>query len=602
MKSRNNPLLICLILLFFCITGSLLSETVSLPYGENIARNWMQRQNMNRGEIHDISLKGMEIYCQDGYEIFFIFNFHPEGWVIVAADDSAFPIIAYNTTGSFNFNNINTNTKEFLNIHIKSMIDIIQRSLSNSYTIEYWDGIYNKEFKEKGLKTVGPLVSSKWDQNYPWNSECPEDPDGPGGHVYAGCVAVAMGQLMKYYSYPEYGQGSHSYYHSSYGNLSADFENTHYDFLQMDDILPTDAAGILLYHAGVSVNMDYGPNGSGAYSLDALSSLIQYFGYNPDLTFAFKDYYSDTAWINLLKSQLDYNYPILYRGETNSGIGHAFICDGYDQNDLFHFNWGWSGYGDGYYNINNLNPGGYNFSIFQAIGVDVIPSTGPDAAVFPEDISFSPLNPVPGDEVILYARIHNIGQENIESGNLYFYYSQTIDSEDFHLIGSEPFDIIYPDSHIDLSIIWYTEEDIVPSNYIITARLKDIMPYDTNSGNNSAHAEIPLPVELLFFSAMGFGNIVNINWMTASEVDNLGFNLYRLRSSMMSSMMGIAPLKLNDCLIPGQGTSTNPCLYNYKDMVKNRADYIYVLETVSTSGQTDRTHTRLRWLLSKDQP
>lgn len=596
MIKRYVLIILSIIVIFLSFNSLLYSEPVDFPTAEITAHNWLFQQNQNKGIERDLVLRSVEHFRFEGYEIFYIINYYPEGWVIIPADDSAFPIVAYNIKGHITFSGLGENARGFLDMHINSILEIIKRKMSNNATIELWNRIAENRMEAKGTKAVDPLLTTKWDQGYPWNTFCPEDPAGPGGHVYAGCVAVAMAQLMKYYNYPEHGYGSHSYNHPTYGELSADFGNTYYDWGGMADLDATDPARLLLFHSGVSVNMNYGPNGSGASSFDALNSFIQYFAYNPQLTFAVKQFYTDNAWIELLKSQLDNNYPLVYRGEGASGIGHAFICDGYDQNDLFHFNWGWSGYGDGYYHVNSLNPGGYDFSINQAIGIDVFPATGPDASIDGGDITFSPQNPLPGDSVTITARIYNMGSSAVSSGNADFYYSHAEDSG-LYLIDTQSFSSIEPGNYHEISILWHTTVDMEPASYIITVILSGIAPYDINAGNNIAQFELPLPVELIYFSALGMVNRVNINWMTASETDNLGFNIYRVRTEKINQVLGFLPVKLNSSLIHGQGTSSSASAYFYYDSVKAGGDYIYILESVSTSGCTENFRTRLHWIL-----
>ena len=124
-----------------------------------------------------------------------------------------------------------------------------------------------------------------------------------------------------------------------------------------------EAVATLMYHCGVSVDMNYGPS-SGAVSSKVPSSLVEYFRYAPSATYKTKESYTLDQWVALLKSELDESRPLFYAGnymdnEGNTG-GHAFVCDGYRSDDYFHFNWGWGGSRDGYFAIGALNPGGGN--------------------------------------------------------------------------------------------------------------------------------------------------------------------------------------------------------------------------------------------------
>ena len=119
------------------------------------------------------------------------------------------------------------------------------------------------------------------------------------------------------------------------------------------------AVATLMYHCGVSVDMNYNVSsqgGSGAQTLDVVNALKTYFGYSASVAGKYRSNYSDSQWKNLLKGELDAGRPMQYAG-TGSGGGHSFVCDGYDNNEFFHFNWGWGGSSDGYFSVNALNPG-----------------------------------------------------------------------------------------------------------------------------------------------------------------------------------------------------------------------------------------------------
>ena len=178
-------------------------------------------------------------------------------------------------------------------------------------------------------------------QGHSWNEYCPEDNQGPGGNVYVGCVATATAMVMKYWNHPQIGEGSHSYNHPEYGTISADF-NTVYNWGEMNDNQPTDASRKLLFHVGVSCEMNYSPNGSGAwvgvYEPSVLTGLKTYFRYNPNAVFISKDDFTEDEWLDIVKIELDQERPLIYKGYTSDlSAGHAFVIDGYDD-DFFHLN------------------------------------------------------------------------------------------------------------------------------------------------------------------------------------------------------------------------------------------------------------------------
>lgn len=218
---------------------------------------------------------------------------------------------------------------------------------------------------------------------------------------------------------------------------------------------------------------------------------------------------------------------------------------------------------------------------------------GPDASIHANDISYSPSNPLPGDTVAITARIHNVGTEDITEGDAEFYYSLE-PWEDLQLITIESFGDIPAGDYIDITIDWETDAEMDPRIYIITVMLTDIMPEDINMNNNSAYFELALPVELAYFTATGINNRANIRWKTLSETDNLGFNVYRININHSGNLNAVMPVKINDSLIPGQGTTSGATEYSLTDYGINRLfDYIYILETVSTYGETEEYTTRM---------
>ena len=184
----------------------------------------------------------------------------------------------------------------------------------------------------------------------------------------------------------------------------------------------------------------------------------------------------------------------------------------------------------------------------------------------------------------------------VTSGDVTFYYS--LEPEvDLQLIDTVSFGSIEPSEYIEINFNWETDMDMDPRIYILTLILTDIQPYDINPENDSAYKEIPLPIELAYFTASGFPDRVEIKWMTITETDNLGFNLYRLKAEKITPFISYSPVKLNETLIPGQGTSSQPEQYQFTDHVDYGSKNIYLLECISTEGiATEEYRTRLKWM------
>ena len=311
---------------------------------------------------------------------FYIFN-TIDGFVIVSADDCETPIIGYSHESRFNPNDIPIQMEDYL----RDFAERIQYGIDNQIvadetTAKQWELVKatGRLNDNKSAKAVEPLLTTKWHQGCLYNSLCPEI-SGPCGHAEVGCVAVAMGQIMNYWQHPTIGYGNHSY-NGTGTMLTADFGNTEYDWNHMPDSLTEasseeeiEAVATLLFHCGVSVDMMYTTSGSGAQITNIPYALTWYFRYSNSLHLDQFDNDLD-GWLTKLKNCINQERPVLYSGQGSNG--HAFVCDGYDENDLFHFNWGWGGNGDGYFAIGNLNPTGHNYNSNNRAIFDIFPQEG----------------------------------------------------------------------------------------------------------------------------------------------------------------------------------------------------------------------------------
>ena len=237
--------------------------------------------------------------------------------------------------------------------------------------MEAWTSLRNGDgLPQRNNRSVDALVSTRWGQRSPYNALCPSE-------CVTGCVATAMAQLMKFWEYPNRGTGSYSYYHSTYGQQSANFGVTTYDWdnmpIKANSSSPepvVNALSTLMYHCGVSVDMNYGPEASSASAMVVANALTSYFRYASSASFELQYDYSDEGWKSMLRGEFDAGRPVFYGGQSDRG-GHAFICDGYDNMGLFHFNWGWNGRDDGYFQIGALNTyqGPFNVLNYSIVGI-----------------------------------------------------------------------------------------------------------------------------------------------------------------------------------------------------------------------------------------
>ena len=228
------------------------------------------------------------------------------------------------------------------------------------------------EIPQGYAKAVEGLTKTTWGQNAPfWNMTPLYTVNGVQQHYVTGCVATSMSQVMKYHGWPDVGSGYSSYTFSPDGGasqtLSADYDRTRYDWANMLDSYAdgyndaqADAVATLMSHAGISVEMQYNTDGSGARSVDACKALKTYFKYNENGRIYERDFYGINEWMQIIYRELNDGCPLLYGGSQANGYAHSFILDGYNDEGLIHVNWGWNGSSNGYYDIASL--GGYAYT------------------------------------------------------------------------------------------------------------------------------------------------------------------------------------------------------------------------------------------------
>ena len=374
------------ILLCFAFFGLFLSTAarpVDLQTAQSVAVKFMG--------ANDVQL--VSTYRTDkSAAAFYVFNTE-DGFVIVSADDCETPIIGYSHEGRFDPNDVPVQMEAYLQDFVARIQYGIENHIeADEVTANQWELVKTtgRLNESKTATAVEPLLTEMWHQGCLYNDLCPSLEHTPCGHAEVGCVAVAMGQIMHYWRYPETGWGSNSYYNLGVG-LSADFGNIVYGWEHMPDSLTEssseteiEAVATLLYHCGVAVNMDYGINGSGANSGDVPDALIRHFNYSRRMHIEKRRDFDDEEWMSMLKACLDLQQPIFYGGKGSQG-SHAFVCDAYDDNDLLHFNWGW-GRANGYFALGHLNPIGYSFNQNNFAIFDINPEYEPwtvEATAYP---------------------------------------------------------------------------------------------------------------------------------------------------------------------------------------------------------------------------
>ena len=375
------------------LVGSLMAGPVNQQQAKKVGAKFLSTTVLNQKNT-DIQLDLVSTAANRDAVDYYVFNVeNGEGFVIIAGDDRVKPILAYSTTGQFDPNDVAEGFQFTLDGFREEIQYVREHNLSATPDIvAEWKSVSKSGSLNRGNQTravVGPLCQTIWNQNYPYNSQCPEDEEGSGGHVYAGCVATAMAQVMKFYDWPAQGTGSYSYHPDGYAQQTANFGETEYHFelmpLALDSTSTEDEIFYIAqfqHHCGIAVDMQYSGNGSGAYSDDVPDALRNYFRYTCENHITnyggwWGGGYTNEEWAQMLKDGgLDELIPLYYSGQDDNWQGgHAFVCDGYDENDYFHFNWGWSGRDDAWCPIGALNTTKYAFNTMTGFTGHIIPNT-----------------------------------------------------------------------------------------------------------------------------------------------------------------------------------------------------------------------------------
>ncbi len=385
--------LLVLTLLLLCSVGTLSARPLSERQARHLAEQFFlqstrttmsrpisqQRLQLVSAPVRDA--KGLQLRSLTGEEAryYYIYNRGSnEGFVIIAGDDELTPYIGYATTGRF----IVEDMPEQLAAFLKACQERIDELVSS---ISYHQALQPTRPRASEPTQIAPLLGNiQWNQSAPWNNQTPVV---DGEHTPVGCVAIAYTQVMRYYQWPTQGEGTFSYTEKrSDRQHSVDYESTTYDWAHMPERYAdpsqateeeTKALSTLAYHAGVAVEMMYAPRGSGASMPYVDRALREHFRYDKRVSFKNRVNYTQATWEQLLRNELIAARPIVYSGYGHGG--HAFVCDGYDANGLFHINWGWGGMSDGYFNLNYLVPsdlgigggagGGYSLGQGAVVGI-----------------------------------------------------------------------------------------------------------------------------------------------------------------------------------------------------------------------------------------
>lgn len=376
-------------ILLFCFKSTF-ADPINKKTAISVANKWLSNKLQRSAKANQKETLSIKEIHHNERVVYYIISFKKGGFVIVSADDSTKPILAYSDSSFFDTNLENPTTKTLLNGYKSFVYEsaLAQKTSKMKSANSGWNKLLkSKSQNQRKTKVIAPFMDDiLYTQSSGFERFCPSDDDG---QAIVGCVATAMSQVMRYWEFPSTGKGKTSYNHNKYGNLSVNFENEQYDWDNMSKTRADDENAKLSYHAGVAVRMNYGTSangGSGAYTTNALSSLKRNFKYNNGARMVYRYRYSDSEWSNVIKEQLNEKRPVLYSGRsknledpTAGGAGHLFALDGYDttdQGDFFHINWGWAGRSNGYFYLTEMvtHGGKYNWIDNNAVIINLYPT------------------------------------------------------------------------------------------------------------------------------------------------------------------------------------------------------------------------------------
>ena len=340
---------VLLIILNMLLSGITFASPIDLNQAKQNVLSFITAKNPALARGNTISEKlSLKVACQaDGY---YVFNLgKQEGFVIASSDDRTPAVLGYAEKGAFESENMPENMRAWLQSYTDQM-NATRAGTPNNTT-------------ELG-RSIAPMIETIWGQDAPYNDKCPQL---VGDHCVTGCVATAMAQVIGYHRYPSQTIQEIPAYNTKSANIHVDaIPVTTIDWEQMipnysysSTATQKDAVSTLMQLCGSSLQMDYTPYNSGAYSVSVAQALKHYFGYSSTARNVKRNDFTTEEWNRLIYTELLAGRPVVYGGTSSAG-GHEFVIDGYDGNGYFHVNWGWLGIDNGYFLLSALNPSNNN--------------------------------------------------------------------------------------------------------------------------------------------------------------------------------------------------------------------------------------------------
>lgn len=326
----RKPIPLLVVALSLCISAN--AKQISSQQAEMVAKKYVATTTFKK----KLSRAGSQIAAP-----YYAFN-ADNGFVVVSGDDSLTELVCYSDHGSIDPENLPAPLKELLDDYATYVKALQNGSAKAVRTTTSTDPTV----------IVSPMVTTKWNQDAPYNNMVPTD-------CATGCAATALAQVLNYHKWPDTGVGTNTYTDRTYGTMTMDFSKSTYDWDNMIDEYVdgqyTEAQGNavakLMLDCGMAINMQYGSTSSA--TLGGYLNCTKFLKY--DVQLYNRDDRSTADNIALVTEELNNGRPFII-GAQSLGGGHAFVADGYDSNNFLHINWGWGGLSDAYFNLNYLDP------------------------------------------------------------------------------------------------------------------------------------------------------------------------------------------------------------------------------------------------------
>lgn len=349
-----------LLLLSVLLTSTIFASPITPEKADAIAKEFWNKE-LKQPNTEFLTLKSPAKMAKAGSRInigesdpqYYIYTAESNGFVIISGDDQLAPIVGYSTDAFCENSEMPAALIEWLNEYSQYVDEVRAGNATPA-----------QRSAKAGKSAVAPMLQTSWDQSAPYNNLCPEV---NGQKTPTGCTATAMAQIMKFHEWPITPIKAISWTSNITGNKETiDLTKRTYNW---DNMLPHYRNGYtaeqakevaqLMVDVGKAIDSSYSPEGTGSSDIYASYALVNVFDYSPDAEIIRRSDYTENEYIAIIRENLEARQPLLYTGMSQSyGSGHAFVCDGIDENDMLHIDWGWNGAYNGYFDITYISPEG----------------------------------------------------------------------------------------------------------------------------------------------------------------------------------------------------------------------------------------------------